>query len=360
MQGRLNTISPSAPRHLGLAISALDWALARTFISAFISAKLDSFSFKLCASLLMALFMTACASGPSCNRPLMTHWVDRTQMAKDLQKLTSPEFAGRKTNTPEAVLTQDFLASRFKALGLTHWQGSYRAPFEYAFLFSTRHGVNMLASIPAKNTSTRWRIITAHYDHLGSQGRHYYPGADDNASGVTALLAIAAQWQRQPLEDVNLLLVATDAEEPGLYGAFGLVEQLTKIVDMKIELALNLDMIGHPSRPQAIYMEGEQNLTSFETVEKQLAEHSQLCLKVNRTRARGSSALNVDWLRASDHYAFHKAGIPWLYLGVPPHKQYHTVDDTLDTLNLDFLAATTELAMQLIQLPLGQIKVKIQ
>jgi hypothetical protein len=356
MQGRLNTIRPSASRRLGLAISA--FALARTFISAFISAKLNSFSFKLSASLLVALFMTACASGPSCNRPLMTNWVDRTQMVKDLQKLTSPEFQGRKTNTLGAVLTQDFLASRFKAIGLTQWQGSYRAPFEYPFLFSTRHGVNMLGTLPAKNKSTRWRIITAHYDHLGKQGSHYYPGADDNASGVAALLAIAAQWQREPMEDVNLMLVATDAEEPGLYGAYGLVEQLKKLPDMQIELALNLDMIGHPSRPQAIYMEGENNLKDFKTLEKQLTQDSQLCLRINRTRARGSSALNIDWLRASDHYAFHKAGIPWLYLGVPPHKYYHTIDDKLDTINLDFLGATTELAFKLIQLPLGQIKEK--
>jgi Zn-dependent M28 family amino/carboxypeptidase len=305
--------------------------------------------------------MSACSStSTNCHRPLLSTWTDKAQMVKDLQRLTSREFQGRKTNTQGAQLTQDFLVARFKALELAPWQGSYRAPFDNSLLFSTRSGVNIIGVLPAKTPSKRWRIITAHYDHLGNQGRHYYPGADDNASGVTALLSIASQWQRQPLDEVNLMLVATDAEEPGLYGAFGLVEQLTKIVDMKIELALNLDMIGHPSRPQAIYMEGEQNLTSFETVEKQLAEHSQLCLKVNRTRARGSSALNVDWLRASDHYAFHKAGIPWLYLGVPPHKQYHTVDDTLDTLNLDFLAATTELAMQLIQLPLGQIKVKIQ
>lgn len=355
MQGRLNTIRPSASRHLGLAISALNWALARTFISAFISAKLNSFSFKLCASLLMILLMTACASGPSCNRPLMTNWVDRTQMVKDLQILTSPEFQGRKTNTPGAALTQDFLASRFKAIGLTQWQGSYRAPFEYAFLFSTRHGVNMLGTLPAKHKSTRWRIITAHYDHLGSQGRHYYPGADDNASGVAALLAIAAQWQREPMEDVNLMLVATDAEEPGLYGAYGLVEQLKQLPDMHIELALNLDMIGHPSRPQAIYMEGENNLKDFKAVEKQLAQDNQLCLRVNRTKARGSSAFNIDWLRASDHYAFHKAGIPWLYLGVPPHKYYHTIDDKLDTVNLEFLGATTELAFKLIQLPKEQI-----
>ena len=308
--------------------------------------------------LLLLLMLSGCASTPSCNQPLHTLWVDKAQLTQDLQVLTSSEFQGRKTRTRGAKLTQDFLANRFKALNLTPWQGSYHAPFDYGFLLSSRSGVNMIGVIPAQKPASRWRIITAHYDHLGKQGSHYYPGADDNASGVAALLSIAAQWQREPMDDVNLMLVATDAEEPGLYGAYGLVEQLKKLPDMQIELALNLDMIGHPSRPQAIYMEGENNLKDFKAVEKQLAQDNQLCLRINRTRARGSSALNIDWLRASDHYAFHKAGIPWLYLGVPPHKYYHTIDDKLDTLNLEFLGATTELAFKLIQLPLGQIKEK--
>lgn len=309
-------------------------------------------------SLCLLGLLAACASTPSCYRPLVTTWTDKAQMVEDLQQLTSPEFQGRKTKTLGAKLTQDFLATRFKTLKLAPWQGSYHAPFVYDSLFSTRSGVNMIGVITAKTPSKRWRIITAHYDHLGSQGSHYYPGADDNASGVAALLSIAAQWQLAPMDEVNLMLVATDAEEPGLYGAYALVEQLKKRPNMQIELALNLDMIGHPSRPQAIYMEGEQNLKNFETLANRLTQQSQLCLKVNRPRARGVSSLNIDWLRASDHYAFHKVGIPWLYLGVPPHKAYHTVDDTLDTINLDFLAATTELAFELIKLPRVNIVLK--
>jgi hypothetical protein len=312
------------------------------------------------ALIFMLLLQSGCATTPSCNQPLNIDWVNKAQLIQDLQVLTSPELQGRKTRTKGAKLTQDFLASRFKALNLIPWQGSYHAPFEYGFLFTTRIGVNMIGVIPAQKPSSRWRIITAHYDHLGKQGSHYYPGADDNASGVAALLSIASQWQHEPMEDVNLMLVATDAEEPGLYGAYALVEQLNTLPEMHIELALNLDMIGHPSRPHAIYMEGEQNLTDFDTLAPTLSQHSRLCLKVNRTRGRGASSLNIDWLRASDHYAFHKANIPWLYLGVPPHKYYHTVKDNLETINLDFLSATTELAFRLIQLPLEQIKEKIQ
>ncbi|WP_445946905.1 M28 family peptidase [Shewanella sp.] len=299
--------------------------------------------------LLLLLMLNGCVSTPSCNQPLHTRWVDKAQLTQDLQVLTSSEFQGRKTRTRGAKLTQDYLASRFEALKLTPWQGSYYAPFKYGFLFSTREGVNMIGVFPAQKPSSRWRIITAHYDHLGKQGSHYYPG-------VAALLSIAAQWQREPMEEVNLMLVATDAEEPGLYGAYSLVGQLKTMPEMQIELALNLDMIGHPSRPHAIYMEGEKNLANFDTLAPTLTQHSKLCLRVNRARVRGASSLNIDWLRASDHYAFHKADIPWLYLGVPPHKNYHTVNDTLETINLDFLGATTELAFELINLSSEQLK----
>ncbi|MCL1144111.1 M20/M25/M40 family metallo-hydrolase [Shewanella gaetbuli] len=279
-----------------------------------------------------------------CNQPLNPSWVDLGQITQDIQILTSDKFAGRKTASAESVYSQQFLSQRFSEIGLIPWQQEYQHSFEYSSLFSTTTGVNMVGVIPSKNLSTRWRVVMAHYDHLGQQGSKIYHGADDNASGVSGLLAIAKQWQISGLDDVNLMIVATDAEETGLHGSYALVEQIEQTPGMEIELAMNLDMIGHPSKPRAIYVEGENNFNQFATIRQQLSQQHKLCIRLSYVQREGPNIKRMNWLNASDHYPFHKAGLPWIYFGVPPHNKYHTPQDKIDTVNIAFIATVTEIA----------------
>ena len=297
----------------------------------------------------MLLSLTACSNTSiPCNLPLAPQWANIGEITQDINVLTSVEFAGRKTNTQGSKLSQNYISQRFEEIGLVPWQQDFKVPFEYDYQFSTQQGINVIGIIPSNIHSNKWRVITAHYDHLGHQGSKVFHGADDNASGVAGLLAIAKHWfQYRPL-DVNLMLVATDAEEQGLYGSYALVKQLSEADDMQVELAMNLDMIGHPSRPRAIYVEGEQNFAHFPQIKEQLSQQHQLCIRLSYAKLSGSGIKRMSWLKASDHYPFHKAGIAWVYFGVPPHSQYHTVDDTIDTLDLNFLASVTEMAYSFI------------
>ncbi|WP_227006592.1 M20/M25/M40 family metallo-hydrolase [Shewanella donghaensis] len=320
-------------------------------------ASLTKLSFHLMAKFIVAssfLVITGCAT-QNCGNEVTSLWADKNQLLDDVRTLSSADFEGRKTNTKGADKARQYIISRFIELGLSPWQAEYNHPFIYQQNFSDKTGINVIATVMAQQPSTRWRVITAHYDHLGMRGNKVYPGADDNASGVASMLAIAKQWQIDGDKNINLMLVATDAEEPGLYGSYALVERLIGHSDMSIEMALNLDMIGHPSRPKAIYIEGEQNLSVFKQIKYQLQDYNNLCVRQSRSKLKNGSMVRIDWLRASDHYPFHKAGIPWLYLGVETHKQYHTVDDTIDTINISFLAAVTETAYELLKLNKQQI-----
>ena len=236
-------------------------------------------------------------------------------------------------------------------------------PFEYQTFFTQENGANVVATAMAAEPTNRWRIIVAHYDHLGMSGSKIYHGADDNASGVAAMLAIAKHWQQQfalqpnTLPKVNLMFVATDAEEPGLYGSIALVEQLkTRLPEATFELMLNLDMVSHPGRPYAIYLEGSRNFTQFNQFKPLLNQQNRLCIKLTHPKPVGRSIQSTDWLRASDHYPFHKANIPWLYFGVPTHPQYHTPEDTVATIDITFLAAVAESAFELLQLNVEYLK----
>lgn len=309
----------------------------------------------------LCLGLTACANQPAeytCSlEAIRLNWAEPKALKQTVATLSAAELMGRKTQTEGASKARDYLHSQFQQLGLTPWGETFEVPFEYATLFSQETGSNMGALIPARQPTNRWRIVVAHYDHLGMSGSKIYHGADDNASGVAALLALAAHWQAQlsaapdSLPNINLMFVATDAEEPGLFGSTALVQQLKqRMPEAQFELMLNLDMIGHPSRPYAIYLEGSRNFYQFPQFRPMLNANNRLCIKLSHPKPVGRSIQSTDWLRASDHYPFHKAKIPWLYFGVPTHPQYHTPEDTPDTLDYVFLAAVTESAFEILRL----------
>ena len=308
---------------------------------------------KVLAMMLLCCLLNACSQTPQqCSSAIMTTWSSaHSQITEDITTLSSTEFQGRKTDSEGARLTQAYLITRFTEMGLQPWQPNFAVPFSFQHQFSTVSGVNIIATIAAKNSSNRWRVITAHYDHLGQTANKMYPGADDNASGIAGMMAIAAQWQENPpLDDVNLMIVATDAEEPGLYGSYELVTLLQQYPQMDIELSVNLDMIGHPDRRRAIYMEGQKNLSNFESIKPLLMQQTQLCIRTHHTNLLSGRMKKSDWLRASDHYPFHKAGYSWVYFGVPPHAQYHTADDTIATLDIDFIVAVAETVYQMLSI----------
>jgi Zn-dependent M28 family amino/carboxypeptidase len=308
---------------------------------------------KVLAMMLLCCLLNACSQTPQqCSSAIITSWSSaHSQITEDITTLSSTEFQGRKTDSEGARLTQAYLITRFTEMGLQPWQPNFAVPFSFQHQFSTVSGVNIIATIAAKNSSNRWRVITAHYDHLGQTANKMYPGADDNASGIAGMMAIAAQWQENPpLDDVNLMIVATDAEEPGLYGSYELVTLLQQYPQMDIELSVNLDMIGHPDRRRAIYMEGQKNLSNFESIKPLLMQQTQLCIRTHHTNLLSGRMKKSDWLRASDHYPFHKAGYSWVYFGVPPHAQYHTADDTIATLDIDFIVAVAETVYQMLSI----------
>ncbi|MDT3319797.1 M28 family peptidase [Shewanella sp. SP1S2-4] len=313
----------------------------------------------------VATTLTGCASSPeTCARTeLKLTWAEPLELQAIVTRLSSDEFEGRKTQTPGAEKSRDYIKQQFQGLGLQPWGADFIVPFEYQTFFTQENGANVVANAMATEPTNRWRIIVAHYDHLGMSGSKIYHGADDNASGVAAMLAIAKHWQQQfalqsnTLPKVNLMFVATDAEEPGLYGSIALVEQLkTRLPEATFELMLNLDMVSHPGRPYAIYLEGSRNFTQFNQFKPLLNQQNRLCIKLSHPKPVGRSIQSTDWLRASDHYSFHKANIPWLYFGVPTHPQYHTPEDTVATIDITFLAAVTESAFELLQLNAEYLK----
>ncbi|ACJ31192.1 Peptidase M28 [Shewanella piezotolerans WP3] len=300
---------------------------------------------------IITLSLNACTSTFQCQKSPTSFWADQDQISRDIYKLASTEFAGRKSGSQGAALTRQYLIQRFEQIGLKPWQGDFQHPFSFTKSFSERVGVNIAGVLLATTPTSKWRVVVAHYDHLGHKGSRIYYGADDNASGVAGLLQLAQHAEKKG-SPVNLLFVATDAEEPGLYGGYALADKLANKHSEphvpQIELAINLDMIGRPDRRNAIYIEGARRFDSFDEMQQLMTQSNQLCIRTRQPKSFDGSVISVDLLRASDHYAMHKIGIPWLYFGVPTHRDYHQASDIADKIDISFVAATAESAYQLL------------
>nr|WP_290444077.1 M20/M25/M40 family metallo-hydrolase [Pseudoalteromonas sp. XMcav2-N] len=256
-----------------------------------------------------------------------------SELEIDLKTLTSKSHAGRESGYADINKSARYIHSRFAETGVDVYYQSFR--FRQGF-GKLGYGHNVVATLPCNTPSCEPAIvISAHYDHLGSKGTRYYPGANDNASGVVVMLDIARQLITQTRHR-DILFVATDAEEKGLYGAHFFAATLSP---ERVALNVNLDMLAVNRKNRLYVLTSKQAKAYTQTITQ--AFNQEIRALVFTSTARMSHRLDtprVDWLRASDHYAFHKVGIPFAYFGVGTDPFHHTHKDQFDKVDIPKLA----------------------
>jgi Zn-dependent M28 family amino/carboxypeptidase len=173
-------------------------------------------------------------------------------------------------------------------------------------------------------------VISAHYDHIGARDGAVYHGADDNASGVAVLLALARQCQRGPWQH-DALFAAFDAEELGLRGARAFLEAPAVPKD-RIVINVNLDMVGRGD-DGVLYAAGTSHTPRLRAVLEPVAARAPIKLLFGHD----TGGTRDDWTAQSDHGVFHAAGIPFVYFGVEDHADYHRPSDTPEKIQPSFL-----------------------
>ncbi|MDP4982792.1 M28 family peptidase [Pseudoalteromonas tunicata] len=280
------------------------------------------------------------------------------ELLKDLAYLASDELAGRKTGSEGNLKAAHYIKTRFENLGLAPFDTRFEQAFSYSSGFgSQKNGKNIVGLIKAKHANAPYLVITAHYDHLGNQGRRIFNGADDNASGVAALFALAKTAKQYPL-NYNWLFVATDAEENGLYGAKALVSLLQNS-NIPIILNINLDMLSVKGRNKRVFAFTDKRLAPAKSIIEQFNNNkspSKIQYITSNYQANRRQNEKIDWRRASDHDAFRRANVPYIYFGVGIHPNYHTENDTFANIDPAFYQSVVE-QISFITLALDQQKV---
>jgi Zn-dependent M28 family amino/carboxypeptidase len=182
-------------------------------------------------------------------------------------------------------------------------------------------------------------VVTAHYDHLGVRNGQVFNGADDNASGVAALIAAATRLNADK-PNHSILLAALDAEEAGLGGARAFVAA-PPVPLHAIALNINLDMVARDAG-NVLFASGTSHYPSLKPYLEKVARPP-VVLKFGHDVA-GSK--QDDWTRDSDHFPFHDVKIPFVYFGVEDEAHHHKPTDDAETVTKEFFvgAANTILA----------------
>jgi hypothetical protein len=205
---------------------------------------------------------------------------------------------------------------------------------------------NVVGWIPGQDT-TRTLVIGAHYDHLGYGDEHslapnsHLPhlGADDNASGVAAMLSVAgwkAPWGNpDPVPTHNLVFCAFAGEELGLVGSSHYMDDPTRPLE-SVDAMLNMDMVGR-LRDDKLMVMGVGTAAEFPA----LIEH------VNQPRGFDVKT-SSDGYGPSDHQSFYKRHLPVLMLFTGAHADYHKPTDSADKINVEGLWRVAVFARDLV------------
>jgi hypothetical protein len=270
--------------------------------------------------------------------------------------LASDALEGRGTGTPGELKAATFIAEKFAELKLTPKGGTtWFQEFDYVphagaqmhqVGDSTKMGMGLVKEIHSRNVvgfldnkAKTTVIIGAHYDHLGygdenslwTGEKAIHNGADDNASGVAALLELAKWLSGKPKGTLNnnYLFIAFSGEEKGLWGSNHFTKNPT--IDLgTANYMLNMDMVGRLNAEKALAVNGVG--TSPEWM-KVLPE-----IKVDDIKIVTSES----GVGPSDHTSFYLMDIPVLHFFTGQHEDYHKPGDDVEKINFHGLMSVVK------------------
>lgn len=279
--------------------------------------------------------------------------ISKEDLKKVLYTLASDEYEGRFTGEPGQKKAAEYIVNYYKKHGIpaANANGNYlqSIPASYFKGSAKNDSENVVAYIKGSEKPDEYIVLSAHYDHVGVKRGRVYNGADDDASGTTAIMEIAKAFKKAALEGNgpkrSIVFLHVTGEEIGLYGSKYYTEN--PIFPLENTIAnLNIDMVGrvdkkHIENPEFIYLIGSDKLSSelhelSENVNKKYTN-----LKLDYTY-NDENDPNRFYYR-SDHYNFAKNNIPIIFYFNGVHQDYHKHTDTPDKIRYDLLQKRAQL-----------------
>lgn len=266
---------------------------------------------------------------------------------------------GRSTGSTGNQVAGAMIREEFEKYGLIPF---YHQTLTQSFKVKSTIGRNIIGVVPAQYYSDQYIVVSAHYDHLGVLGGKIYNGADDNASGVAALLNLARLFSelRAAKEGPrkNIIFAAFDAKESNMAGSEEFVNDLP-IPVKNIICNINLDQLGSVFAPPGkdtnyVLVVGANRYKDFKRKIDSANRINNLKLDINYD-FYGSPAFAEIFYKSSDQYPFVRKNVPSLLITSGIHMHTYKPTDDFYFINYPVLANRTRLVFHLIyELTLSQ------
>jgi len=288
-------------------------------------------------SILFLIYLPGCDSS-------FNHEKAIESLKQDIEYLASDELEGREAGTEGAVKAAEYIAKRFEEIGL---EPAGSEGYFQEFNFSPKKNPHAVAvddsvKITARNVvgyidndAAKTVVLGAHFDHLGYGDENslfkgdpsVHNGADDNASGVAALLLLARELKGRNQHN-NYLFIAFSGEEKGLFGSNYYSKNATIELD-QVNYMLNMDMVGRLNEENALAINGTGTSPSWNEIINDISIDS---LKLITSESG---------IGPSDHTSFYLKDIPVLHFFTGQHEDYHRPSDDFDKINYEGLYVVT-------------------
>ncbi len=275
--------------------------------------------------------------------------ITRELVDRHIRTLSSDAMKGRDPFTPDIKLAEDYIAQELRAAGVSELPAfpGFRDAFTYEYRNRrdpqaapvTYQLANVVGYVQGSDLELRdeYILIGAHFDHLGIRGDTgdvIYNGADDNATGTTAVLALARYFAQTHANKRSLVFAAFTAEERGLVGSQHLAQNLPAEAGSLVAM-INFEMIGKPAPDGSfsLMILGPERSTLDEIFRAALDEDSPVAL-VDPLEHQ------VRYYGGSDNRSFDAVGYITTTLASPlstDDPYYHRPNDHYEHLNVDYM-----------------------
>lgn len=275
------------------------------------------------------------------NTQLFTQTINKEKLKKHVYTLADDKYEGRSIGAKGGFSAADYIVEQFNEIGIKPLGENYHHYFAFRLQQAiTAEGNNIIGFIEGTHPELKkeFIVIGAHYDHVGyyykkkSKDKIIYNGADDNASGVAAIIELAREFANNQSEiDRSIIFVAFDGEETGLNGSKWMLYD-SVINPEQIKLMLSLDMIGMLSKANGLELLGAGTLKNGKLLTQQIATKHNILIKKSTNEVHNRT----------DTKPFGELGIPAIHFTTGTISPYHKPEDDANLLDYEGMVKITD------------------
>lgn len=270
---------------------------------------------------------------------------DKELLEQHVYTLASDDLLGRGFGSETGNKAAEYIVGQFKAAGIEPLLDTYYHHFSHRMGSVNIDGKNVVGVVRGNDPVLKdeFIILGAHYDHIGwkyeGTDTVVFNGADDNASGVSAVIELGRYFAAHQSElKRSVILMAFDGEESGLIGSKWFVKDTVVEYD-KIKAMFSLDMVGMYDKHGGLELGGIELLENSESLVERASSATSIIIK----------GTNDEIQNRTDTAPFGKVGIPAIYVNTGIREsEYHKPEDDADIIDYDGMVVITDFMTELV------------